>query len=238
MSGERENHLGQPIGTELASWVPPARPQVARLSGSWTRLERLDARLHAPDLWREFSEDREGRMWTYLPWGPFDTETEFQAAVQSAADGADRSFFAIVDRHDGVAVGMLAYLRIDPAAGSLEVGAIMLSPRAQRSRVATEAVHLLAAHAFELGYRRFEWKCDSLNDASRRAATRYGFTHEGTFRCATVYKNRNRDTAWFAITESDWRRLRGAYTEWLTAENFDETGQQRSRLSDLTRSLG
>jgi RimJ/RimL family protein N-acetyltransferase len=230
----RTNELGQPIGAELGPWTPPPRPTVERLTGAWTRLERLDLDRHLPSLWLEFSADTEDRMWTYLPWGPFADAAGLEAALREADDPRERRFYAVVDPVDSAAVGLLAYLRIDPPAGSIEVGAIMLSPRVQRTRVATEAIHLVADHAFELGYRRFEWKCDALNEPSRRAATRYGFRYEGTFRQATVYKQRNRDTAWLAIVDADWPRLREAHRSWLAPGNFDDAGRQRVALSDLT----
>ena len=233
MAVDRTNELGLPIGADLTGWAPPRPPDAGSFTGAWTRLERLEPR-HVPDLWREFEADDEGRMWTYLPWGPFADAAAFGDAMLGATAARDLRFYAIIDRADGAAVGLLAYLRIDPAAGSIEVGAIMLSPRVQRTRVATEAIYLLGDHVFELGYRRFEWKCDALNERSRRAATRYGFTYEGTFRQATVSKHRNRDTAWFSIIDGEWPRLRTAYRTWLAPENFDGDGRQRQALSELT----
>ena len=234
MAAGRENQFGQPIGPELDGWAPPPLPQAETLTGRWVQLERLDVSRHVPSLWAEYGVDTEGRMWTYLPWGPFVDVVAFEAAMAVAASGHDLLFYALVDPIDGAAVGLLAYLRMDPAAGSIEVGAIMLSPRAQRSRLATEAIFLVAEHAFALGYRRFEWKCDALNEPSARAAKRYGFTAEGTFRQATVYKHRSRDTDWFAILDGEWPRLRSAYVTWLAPENFDVIGRQRQSLSDLT----
>ena len=227
----RTNHLGQPIGAELVSWVPPPRPTAESLSGTWSSLERFDLDRHVASLWREFSADEEGRMWTYLPFGPFSDAGEFEATAAVLAANPDMSFYAVVDRADGAAVGLLAYLRIDPTGGSIEVGAVMLSPRLQRTRVATEAIFLVADHAFELGYRRFEWKCDALNEPSRRAAIRFGFAYEGTFRQATVYKRRTRDTAWFAMVDGDWPRRREDLLAWLAPENFDEQGGQHRPLA-------
>jgi RimJ/RimL family protein N-acetyltransferase len=148
--------------------------------------------------------------------------------------GADPLFFAIVERAANRPVGMAAYLRIMPAAGSIEVGAIHYSPLLAGTTGATEAMYLMMKRAFELGYRRYEWKCDSLNAPSRVAARRLGFTYEGTFRQAAVYKGRTRDTAWFSIVNSEWPRLREVFERWLDPENFDVDGRQRSRLSDMT----
>ncbi len=230
----RRNELDQPIGPDVGSWSPPERPRADSLAGRWTRLERLDLERHGASLWREFSADEDGRMWTYLPFGPFADRDRLEAALAVVADGRDLMFYALVDPTDGAAVGLMAYLRIDPEAGSIEVGAIMLSPRAQRTRLATEALFLLADHVFALGYRRFEWKCDSLNERSRRAATRFGFTYEGTFRQATVYKHRSRDTAWFAMLDRDWPTLQAAYRRWLAEENFDQQGRQVEPLRFAT----
>ncbi|MGZ4682458.1 MAG: GNAT family N-acetyltransferase [Acidimicrobiales bacterium] len=226
----RTNELAQPIGPDVGAWSPPERPRAATLSGRWTRLEQLDLDRHGADLWRELSADREHRMWTYLPWGPFPDRPAFEAAVAATQDGRDLMFYAVVDPADGAAVGLMAYLRIDPEAGSIEVGAIMLSPRAQRTRLATEALFLLADHVFGLGYRRFEWKCDALNERSRRAAERFGFSYEGTFRQCTVYKHRSRDTAWFAMLDHEWPARRERYRAWLADANFDDQGRQRQRL--------
>jgi len=148
--------------------------------------------------------------------------------------GDDPLFHAVVDERSGDAVGVLAYLRIDPQNGAIEVGHINFSPRLQRTPAATEALYLMARRAFdELGYRRYEWKCDSLNAPSRRAATRLGFQFEGLFRQAGVYKGRNRDTAWFSILDAEWPALRTAYEQWLASENFDADGRQRRSLGDL-----
>jgi RimJ/RimL family protein N-acetyltransferase len=196
---------------------------------------RLDAERHLERLFQAFSADSDGGIWTYLPWGPFDGYDDFEPLITIAAESTDPLFFTIIDEADAAPVGLVAYLRIDPTAGSIEIGSIILSPRLQRTHVASEAIYLLAEHAFALGYRRLEWKCDALNAASIRAADRYGFVAEGIFRQATVYKRRSRDTAWFAIIDRDWPRLRTAYEHWLDPANFDDHGTQRCRLSELTR---
>jgi RimJ/RimL family protein N-acetyltransferase len=169
-------------------------------------------------------------MWTYLPFGPFADEAELTAAIAEIDSERDLRFYAVIDPGDDVALGLMAYLRIEPEAGSIEVGAVMFSPRLQRTRLATEALFLMADHVFALGYRRFEWKCDSLNAPSRRAAERFGFTFEGVFRQATVYKQRSRDTAWFAMLDHEWPDRRERYRSWLAEDNFDPAGQQLEPL--------
>ncbi len=173
-------------------------------------------------------------MWTYLPVGPFADLDAYRAWVEGASRSTDPLFFAIVDAATGRAVGVASYLRIDPANGVIEVGHLQFSPRLQRTPAATEAIFLLMRHAFDdLGYRRFEWKCDSLNAPSRAAAERLGFQYEGTFRQAVVYKGRNRDTAWYAIVDGDWPTIRAGFEAWLSPGNFDGVGRQRVRLADL-----
>jgi RimJ/RimL family protein N-acetyltransferase len=235
MTEPRTNAFGQPIGPALLTWAAPPRPDGSPLSGRWSRVVSLDPTSHAGPLFHAFAADTDGSLWTYLPWGPFGSADEFERMAGLAAESADPLFYAVIDDADGAPAGLVAYLRIDPPAGSIEIGGITFSPRAQRTRVASEAIFLLADHAFDLGYRRLEWKCDALNAASVRAAHRYGFTPEGIFRQATVYKGRSRDTAWFAIIDRDWPRLRAAYVRWLDPTNFDDRGVQRCRLSDLTR---
>ena len=179
--------------------------------------------------------DREGRMWTYLPYGPFDSFEIYRAWLEEMSRRSDPLFFAIIDRGTDQAVGLASYLRIDPAAGSIEVGHLHYSPLLQRTPAATEAMFLMMERALTMGYRRYEWKCDSLNAPSRAAALRLGFSFEGIFRQATVVKGRNRDTAWFAAIDREWPALKEAFQRWLAPENFDADGKQRERLSDLTR---
>ncbi|MDB6167691.1 MAG: Acetyltransferase [Verrucomicrobia bacterium] len=228
------NDLGQPIGEPVPGWKPATRPARAMIAGRYCRLEPLSAGAHAAPLHEANRLDVDGRSWTYLPYGPFATVEECQAWVDSVAAGSDPLFFAVVDPVRGEAVGVASYLRIDPANGSIEVGHIHFSPRLQRSRVATEAMWLMMERAFAWGYRRYEWKCDALNAPSRRAAERFGFTFEGIFRQAVVVKGRNRDTAWYSITDRDWARLKPAYVRWLDPENFDAQEKQKTSLSALT----
>lgn len=228
------NHLGQPIGPPLPGWQPPPHPPRETLAGRYCRLEPLDIERHSAALFEANSADREGRLWTYMPYGPFATLADYRAWMAGKCLGDDPLFFAIIDLADDSAAGVASYLRIMPAAGSIEVGHLLFSPRLQRKPAATEAMFLMMQRAFELGYRRYEWKCDALNAASRSAAQRLGLSFEGIFRNATVYKGRSRDTAWYAAIDSQWPALRAAFEQWLDPSNFDANGRQQARLSELT----
>jgi RimJ/RimL family protein N-acetyltransferase len=223
----RINELGQLIGPSVGNWKPPAYPPRTPIAGRYCHVEPLAA-YHARDLWDANSIDREQRNWTYLVHGPYDTFEEYAAWVDRACASTDPLFFAILSPR---AVGVAAYLRIAPEAGSIEVGHINYSPLLQRTRAATEAMYLMMKRAFDLGYRRYEWKCDALNAASCAAAERLGFTYEGTFRQATVYKGRNRDSAWYSVIDIEWPNRRAALERWLAPENFDAQGNQRTKLS-------
>jgi RimJ/RimL family protein N-acetyltransferase len=203
------------------------------LDGAFTRLERLDPDRHGRALHEANALDASGANWTYLPVGPFATFEPYEAWLRQVAPGADPYFFAIIDRATALPVGVASYLRIDPAAGSIEVGHINFSPRAQRTSVASETMFLMMRHAFALGYRRYEWKCDALNAPSRVAAERLGFTHEGLFRQATIYKGRSRDTAWYSILDHEFPALERAFLAWLAPDNRDAEGRQVRRLADL-----
>lgn len=219
------------IGRAVPDWTARPRPGPDVLSGRYCRLEPLDAGRHAAQLFVAFDQDVTRVGWTYLPYGPFSGPASFREWVASMSAGDDPLFFAIHD-DDGRAVGVASYLRIKPEMGSIEVGHIHYSPLLQRTRAATEAMYLMAWRAFEeLGYRRYEWKCDDLNAASRRAAERLGFTYEGTFRQHRIYKGRNRDTAWYSIIDAEWPAVREALEAWLDPGNFDEQGNQRARLA-------
>ena len=229
------NALGQPVGFAVRGWQPPSPPARASMQGRFCRLDPLDPDVHATALYAANTLDREGRMWTYLSCGPFDTFDAYHAWLDRFCRGADPMFFAIIDAASDKAVGVGSYMRIDPASGSIEVGHLAYSPLLQRSPAATEAMFLMMQNAFELGYRRYEWKCNALNAPSRAAAQRLGFTYEGIFRQHAVHKGRNRDTAWYAAIDSEWPALKAAFTRWLDAANFDTQGKQKTRLSDLTR---
>ena len=227
------NDLGQPIGLPLHSWKPPSAPARSPIQGALCRLEPLDSERHARSLFEANALDVDRRNWTYLSYGPFDSFAAYRDWLLENAASADPLFFAVVEPEASRALGVCAYMRITPESGSIEVGHLNYSPLLQRRPAATEAMFLMMKHAFELGYRRYEWKCDALNAPSRAAAERLGFSFEGIFRQATVYKQRSRDTAWYSIIDSEWPRLEEAFVKWLDPANFDG-GQQRLRLSELT----
>ena len=228
------NHLGQPVGFPLPGWRPPPEPPREPMAGRYCRVEPIDPDRHARQLHEANMRDPFGQAFTYLSAGPFDSHAAYVDWMTSSCLGRDPLFHAILDNGSGQAVGVASYMRIDARNGVIEVGHINYSPLLQKTRAATEAMYLMMKRVFELGYRRYEWKCDSLNAPSRAAAQRYGFSYEGIFRQAVVYKGRNRDTAWYAMIDSEWPALDEAYARWLAPENFDAQGRQRLRLSDLT----
>ena len=230
------NHLGQPIGFPLPGWTARPRPPRTAMEGRLCRVEPVDVDRHAADLHAANLEDKEGRNWTYLAYGPIATLDDYRDWMRKTCLGEDPLFHAVIDRKTGRAAGVASYLRIDPVPGLIEVGHINYAPPLQRTAAATEAMFLMMRRVFdELGYRRYEWKCDALNAPSRAAALRLGFQFEGIFRQATVYKSRNRDTAWFAIIDRDWPALKARYERWLDPANFDAAGRQRQSLSAATR---
>ena len=219
-----------PVGAPVEGWtarpVPPSTP----MEGRACRLEPLSI-AHADALFEANALDESGAGWTYLPYGPFENVAEYRAWVEKAAASPDPQFFAILSGPDPSPVGVASYLRIVPEMGSIEIGHIRYAPQLQRTRAGSEAIYLMMRRAFdELGYRRLEWKCDALNAASRRAAERFGFTFEGTFRQAVIYKGRNRDTAWYSVVDTEWPAVRSAFEAWLDPENFDTDGRQKTRL--------
>ncbi len=234
MSAGRRNEWGQPVGEPVPGWTPPSPPSRDAMQGRWCRVEPLDAARHADGLFAAYAAAPDARGWTYLPRGPFADRGDCHDWARACAAGDDPLFHAVLDPGGGHAVGVASYLRIAPAAGSIEVGHIHFAPALQRTPAATESMYLMMRRAFELGYRRYEWKCDSLNAPSRVAAQRLGFAYEGTFRQALVYKGRNRDTAWYAIIDAEWPALRSAFERWLDPANFDAEGRQVRSLSALT----
>jgi RimJ/RimL family protein N-acetyltransferase len=191
---------------------------------------------HSADLHAAFDADQTGTLWTYMPVGPFKNAEDYSAWVLEAAQSKDPLFFTVIDKATGHAIGVASYLRIQPAHGVVEVGFITFSPALQRTPMATEAMYLMMKRAFdELGYRRYEWKCDASNAPSQRAAKRLGFRYDGLFKQAMVYKGRNRDTAWFSILDADWPRIKAGFEAWLDPANFDEAGRQKSALAVQAR---
>lgn len=226
--------LGQPIGAPVTGWTPRPRPPRTAMEGRLCRVEPVEPARHAADLFAANSLDTEGRNWAYLPYGPFARLEDYRAWMEKTCLGDDPLFHAIIDKASGKAVGLASYLRIDPANGVIEVGHINLSPALQRTPAATEAMALMMARVFDaLGYRRYEWKCNALNAASRNAALRLGFSFEGIFRQASVVKGRNRDTAWFSLLDSEWPAAKAAFQAWLAPENFDAEGRQQRGLAEL-----
>ena len=231
---------GNPVGYPVIGSTEPQRPS-GNLLGTYCRLEPLTADQHASDLFEAFAGRNDpghnnpgnNDLWTYMPHGPFASEAEFRDWVLSREAVTDPLFYAIIDVSTEKATGVASYLRIDPSARSIEVGWITFSPALKRTRVATDAMFVMMRNAFDLGYRRYEWKCNALNQVSRNAALRLGMTYEGTFRQATVVKGRNRDTAWFSILDSEWPAMRHNFENWLSESNFDPRGQQVTRLRPL-----
>jgi RimJ/RimL family protein N-acetyltransferase len=233
-SGSDRNHLGQAVGLPVHGWSARPLPPRSAMTGRVATVEPLDGGRHAADLFAANSEDREGRLWTYYNYGPFAELAEYRRWVEAACADPHRLFHAIIDNASGKAVGVAAYINAQPAVGVVEIGSLVFSPRLQRRPAATDAMYLMMRLVFdELGYRRYEWKCDSLNAPSRAAAARLGFTYEGLFRQATITRGRNRDTAWFSIIDKEWPALRAAFERWLDPGNFDAAGRQRARLASL-----
>lgn len=222
----------RPLGRRLESWTPPPRPRALALAGRFAALEPLVPERHAADLFCRF--EGADAIWDYMPVGPFASQASFHRWMREATQADDPCFFAITNRETGRVEGFCALLNIVEEQGRIEIGFIAMSPVLQRTRAASEAMYLAMEWAFEAGYRRYEWKCNALNLPSRRAAQRLGLSFEGVFRQHMVVKGRNRDTAWFAATDTDWPALKEAHRAWLAPSNFDAGGRQRERLSDLT----
>jgi len=226
-----------PIGAKVDA-TPAKRPQRTTLDGRLVKVVPLDPAAHADALFEGSRGKENEHLWLYLFEGPFPTRASFDSHLQQKASSEDPLFFAILDKASGNAVGYAAYMRIEPAHRVIEVGSILFTPRLQRTIGATEATYLMARHVFEdLGYRRYEWKCNALNAASRSAALRLGFTFEGIFRRHMIIKGCNRDTAWFSMLDSEWPRRKTAFERWLDAANFEASGRQKISLSALNRGV-
>ena len=220
-------------GTPIPEWQPCAPPPSTIMDGRYCTVEPLNPDAHSADLYRAFNQDTSGKNWIYLPYGPFTSEQQFHRWVRDTCTSSDPLFHSIIDKQNQMAVGVASYLRIEAPVGVIETGHIHYSPLMQRTPMATEAMYLMMRRVFdELGYRRYEWKCDSLNSKSRKAALRLGFKYEGTFRQATLYKGRNRDTAWFSVIDKEWPSLKTAFERWLDPGNFDG-GRQKISLARL-----
>lgn len=228
MAKKVERPLGPIVDPLPVGNVPDMRP----LHGRWMRLDHVSAAKHAADLYSSFDgKDPEGHIWTYLGYGPFTSLEEFTEWVKTREAARDPWFYAFVRRDTGKAMGMGSFMRNDAANGVIEIGHIWMSPELQKTREATEAIYLMMRHCFDdLGVRRLEWKCDSLNAPSRKAADRFGFTFEGVFRQHFIVKGRNRDTAWYSMLDKDWPKSRTAFETWLREDNFDANGQQKAKL--------
>lgn len=228
---QHKNAQGQPIGAPVPDWRGcPAIPDTP-MHGRTCDLVPLKQQ-HSAALHDAFTSDQTGTLWTYMPTGPFDTAADYSAWVIQACKSTDPAFFTVLEKATGAPLGVASYLRIQPENGVAEVGYITFSPALQRTVMATEAMYLMMKRVFdELGYRRYEWKCDALNGPSKQAAKRLGFSYDGLFRQALVYKGRNRDTAWYAILDQDWPRIKAELEAWLAPENFDANGVQKSPLA-------
>ena len=230
----RINQLGQPIGDALPDFQPGDLPNLERIEGQYVVIECLSKDKHGADLYEVYGPDSPVDMWTYLFQNPAQNQAEWSQKLDQMLAAQDRFHYAIVDKESGKTLGTFALMRIDRNTRVIEVGAVTYSPKLKRTRLATEAQYLLARYVFEgLEYRRYEWKCDSLNQPSRRAAERLGFIYEGRFRQAVVYKGRNRDTDWLSMIDRDWPAVKSRLEKWLSPDNFDEKGQQIKALSDF-----
>jgi RimJ/RimL family protein N-acetyltransferase len=224
--------------SNLSAWTARPRPERRVLDGRYARLEPLDPARHGDELFEAGSGPDAKDLWRYLWDGPYPDRASFEGWLTRAASTDDPLFFAVRDKATGRIEGRMSFLRADPANGVVETGHILFGPRLARTRAATEAIYLQARHVFDdLGYRRFEWKCNNANEPSKRAALRLGFTFEGVFRQHMIVKGRNRDTAWFAMLDHEWPALRAAFERWLAPDNFDERGRQRLSLADCRDGL-
>jgi RimJ/RimL family protein N-acetyltransferase len=229
---EPDPRTGLPVGPVMTNPLPAQRPGPVPLVGRYCRLEPLDPARHGDDLFVASTPPDAVARFTYLSIDPPADRAEFDAWLTEATTNTERAYFAVVDAQTGRAEGRQAYMRIDPPHQSIEIGDIYWGPTISRTRISTEANFLFARHAFDnLGYRRYEWKCNALNEPSRRAAARFGFTYEGTFRRNMITKGRTRDTAWYSIIDEEWPQIMAAYEAWLDPSNFDDAGQQRRRLA-------
>lgn len=235
MSVELEmNEYGQPVGSPVPSWEAAKLPDGSSLVGRFCKLVPMDIDVHGEQLYDAFCNPIEEKDWTYLPPQPFTCKEEFISYYEKMSSTSDPYQFVIVDLNTGLAVGSIALMRIDSANGVIEIGHVTFSKKLKKTAMATETIYLLMKYVFEdLGYRRLEWKCHTLNAPSWKSATRFGFTFEGIFRQAAVVKGRNRDTAWFSLLDYEFEKIRNGFVQWLDDSNFDSCGQQLHKLSEL-----
>lgn len=228
------NKYNQPVGENLADWTPALRPKAQTLTGRFCRLEALDVAKHSEELFEVYQIQKDDRDWTYLPDERPETLEGMKKHLHDLMNRRDLVNLTVIDTHTGLAVGTCAYMHIDNNSGVLELGYINWSPKMARKPIGTEAIFLMLCYTFdELGYRRCEWKCDSLNERSKNATLRFGFSHEGTFHQAVVTKGRNRDTNWYAITDKCWPKIKKAFEYWLSESNFDTNGRQIKSLKEF-----
>ncbi|CNH75967.1 GNAT family N-acetyltransferase [Yersinia pekkanenii] len=230
----KQNHFGQIIGAELPHWQPAQQPQREILPGHFCYLAPVNADKHEASLYQAYHMVKDPHDWTYFYCERPDNEGDFHQYLQSLINAKEAFHYTVVDAQSDLALGTVGLQRIDEINGVIEIGSVNWSPRLKRHSAGTEAIYLLLHYIFDkLGYRRCEWKCDSLNEPSNSAASRFGFQYEGQFRQAIVTKGRNRDTNWYSITDREWPLIKQAFNDWLTIENFDNQGRQKVRLQDL-----
>ena len=228
------NEFNQPVGKLVANWEPSKRPTMQKICGEYCVLEPINISKHANKLFENLLLKNNGESWTYLPYGPFHDYGAFINWLNTIGNDNDTLMYAIIDTKTTFPVGIAAYLRINPEHGSIEVGHLHYSKLLKKSPAATEAMFLMMSNAFDnFNYRRYEWKCNALNQASCNAALRLGFKFEGIFRQCNVYKNRNRDTAWYSIIDSEWPIVKNKFKKWLNQNNFDAHGHQITRFQDI-----
>lgn len=225
----------RPLGAPIPNWSPPPMPPATPMEGAYATVLPFDLDAHTEALFEANSVD--DAIWDYMPQGPFADLSAYRDWMAANALGADPIFHTIINKDTSRPEGVATYLRIAPDAGSIEVGYITYSPALQRTRAGTEAMVLMMQRAFDLGYRRYEWKCNALNAPSRHLAQRLGMSYEGVFRQAGVVKGRNRDTAWYAAIDTEWPALKAAFDQYLAPDNFDKVGKQKVSLSQLTAPL-
>lgn len=227
-----KNEFGQLLGMVVENWLPRERPNHEIIQGKYCILEPIQIDRHAEKLYAAFAFDNRGESWTYLAYGPFASLNEFSDWITATL--SETLLYAILNAETQDPLGVVGFSRINPQHGVLEIGHVHFSKWLKKTPLATEAIYLMLRHVFDkYGYRRCEWKCNNLNEASKRAAERFGFTFEGIFRQNFVFKNRNRDTAWFSILDHEWPKLKARFEKWLSPQNFTPSGKQILKLQEM-----